>query len=95
MRALVALYFAIGIALLAVGFLATGPCETPNKDAVNDGVFVLTWPVSVYGYVIVGRMSPTDWLHNQACAGGLGSHPIGPAPPPPAPPAAPPKSLQQ
>lgn len=78
MRALIALYFAIGIVLLLVGFLATGPCDTPNKDAVNDAVFVLTWPVSVYGYVIVGGMTPHDWLHNQACGGGLGSHAIPP-----------------
>lgn len=71
MRALVGLYLAIGIILLALGFLATGPCETPNKDALNDAVFVLTWPVSLYGRVIAGPMTPAQWLHTQACGGGL------------------------
>jgi len=71
MRALIALYFAIGVVLLALGFLATGPCEEPNKNALDDAVFVLTWPVSVYGHVITGPMTPTQWLHTQACGGGL------------------------
>jgi hypothetical protein len=71
MRALVALYLAIGIVLLILGFFATGPCEKPNNNALNDAVFVLTWPVSLYGYVITGNMGPTEWLHAQACGGGL------------------------
>lgn len=71
MRSLVGLYLAIGIVLLVLGFFATGPCEKPNNDALNDAVFVLTWPVSLYGYVIRDGMSPTDWLHQQACGGGL------------------------
>ena len=41
---------------------------------VNDVVFVLTWPVGLYGYVIAGPNTPTQWLHKQACEGGLGSH---------------------
>ena len=73
MRALIALYFAIGVILLALGFLATGPCEKPNNDALNDTVFVLTWPVSLYGYVITGNLTPMQWLHTQACGGGLSS----------------------
>ncbi|HEX5320139.1 MAG TPA: hypothetical protein VFW46_13340 [Stellaceae bacterium] len=71
MRALIALYLAIGIVLLGLGFLATGPCEKPNKDAVNDVVFVLTWPFHLYGDVIRDGKSPTEWLHQQACGGGL------------------------
>jgi len=75
MRALISLYLIIGIVLLAIGFLATGPCPNKNSDIVNDVVFVLTWPVGVYGYVITGpQMSPLDWLHKQACEGGLGEH---------------------
>jgi hypothetical protein len=74
MRALVSLYLVIGIVLLAIGFLATGPCPNKNTDIVNDVVFVLTWPVGVYGYVTVGTMTPLDWLHKQACEGGLGPH---------------------
>jgi hypothetical protein len=74
MRAIVALYFAIGIVLLILGYVVTGTCETPNKDAVNDTVFVLTWPVGVYRYVMQEGMTPTAWLHTQACGGGLGTH---------------------
>ena len=74
MRSIVSLYFVIGIVLLVVGFFATGPCPDKNTDVVNDVVFVLTWPVGLYGYVINGKMSPTEWLHAQACEGGLGSH---------------------
>lgn len=71
MRGLVVLYLLIGIVLLALGFLATGPCEQPNKDALNDTVFVLTWPASLYTRVINGGLSPMQWLHTQACGGGL------------------------
>lgn len=85
MRALIALYIAIGVILLVLGYLATGPCETPNKNALNDTVFVLTWPVSLYGYVIHGNLDPTEWLHRQACGGGLGGPKVqapGPGPAP-------------
>jgi hypothetical protein len=74
MRALVSLYLVIGIVLLAIGFLATGPCPNKNTDIVNDVVFVLTWPVGVYSFVENGSMTPLDWLHKQACEGGLGPH---------------------
>jgi len=74
MRVAVSLYLIIGIVLLAIGFVATGPCPDKNDDVVNDVVFVLTWPVGVYGYVIAGPMTPMGWLHKQACEGGLGSH---------------------
>jgi hypothetical protein len=74
MRAFISLYLIIGIILLAVGFLATGPCPNKNSDVVNDTVFVLTWPVGLYGYVISGPLSPEEWLHKQACEGGLGQH---------------------
>jgi len=97
MRSIIALYLAIGIVLLLVGFFATGPCPDKNRDIVNDAVFVLTWPVGLYGHVITGTMTPQGWLHAQACEGGLGAHPApltpaAPAPPPapPAPPAPPP-----
>jgi hypothetical protein len=73
MRSLVSLYLVIGILLLLFGFFATGPCPNKNSDVVNDVVFVLTWPVGLYGYVITGPMTPQEWLHKQACEGGLGS----------------------
>lgn len=72
MRAIVALYLAIGIVLLAIGFLATGPCPDRNTDIVNNIVFVLTWPVGLYSEVYRGHQSVEDWLHAQACAGGGG-----------------------
>jgi hypothetical protein len=28
----------------------------------------------LYGYVISGPMSAQEWLHKQACEGGLGQH---------------------
>ncbi len=81
MRALIVLYLVIGVVLLAIGYLATGECENKNTDVVNDTVFVLTWPVGVYGYVMAGPMTPNDWRHQQACGGGLGAHRAAPAPP--------------
>lgn len=74
MRSIVSLYFVIGIILLVIGFFATGPCPNKNEDVVNNVVFVLTWPVELYHYVLNGTMTPTEWLHAQACEGGLGPH---------------------
>jgi len=86
MRSIVALYLFIGIALLAVGHLATGPCPDRNLDPVNNAVFILTWPVYFYGDVVAGTMSPEQWLHVQACGGGLTRQTVpepNPAPPEP------------
>jgi hypothetical protein len=74
MRSLVSLYLVIGLLLLGFGYFATGPCPNKNTDVVNDVVFVLTWPVELYGYVIKGSLSPDEWLHKQACEGGFGQH---------------------
>ena len=74
MRSILSLYLVVGILLLAFGFLGTGPCPNKNTDIVNDVVFVLTWPVELYGYVITGNMTPEQWLHTQACEGGFGQH---------------------
>ena len=74
MRSIVGLYLTIGIVLLAIGYFLTGPCPNKNTDVVNDVVFVLTWPVGLYGYVVNGSMSTEGWLHAQACEGGLGTH---------------------
>jgi len=74
MRSIISLYFVIGILLLLLGYFSTGPCPNKNTDVVNDVVFVLTWPVELYGYVIAGTMTPEGWLHAQACEGGLGQH---------------------
>ena len=70
MRAIVGLYLAIGIALLAIAFLLPGPCPNRNTDVVNNIVFVLTWPVGLYSEVYQGPLSAEDWLRAQACQGG-------------------------
>jgi hypothetical protein len=70
MRALVGFYLSIGIALLAIGFLGTGPCPNRNTELVGNAVFVLTWPVGLYAEVYQGRLSAAQWLHAQACEGG-------------------------
>jgi hypothetical protein len=82
MRALIALYLIIGAVLLALGFFASGPCDNKNGDVLNNTVFVLTWPVSFYDQVLHGQITSTEWLHKQACEGGLGPHRNTPAPPP-------------
>ena len=71
MRALIALYLIIGVVLLAIGFFATGPCPEKNTDVVSDLVFVLGWPVYLYDDVLHGTLTPPQWLHRQACEGGL------------------------
>ena len=71
MRWIVFLYLLIGILLLVLGFFGTGDCQKKNMDPTNDIVFVLTWPVSFYGHVVSGPMTPTGWAHAQACEGGL------------------------
>ena len=70
MRAIVGLYFAIGIALLAIGFLLPGPCTNRNTDIVSNVVCVLTWPIGLYSEVYQGGLSAEDWLRAQACEGG-------------------------
>jgi hypothetical protein len=70
MRALVALYLAVGIVLLGIGFLLPGACPNRNTDVVSNIVFVLTWPVGLYAEVYQGKSSAEQWLHRQACEGG-------------------------
>src|SRR6266852_3137921 len=70
LRAVVGLYLAIGIVLLAIAFLLPGPCTSRNTDIVSHVVFVLTWPVGLYAGVYQGQMSAKEWLHAQACEGG-------------------------
>ena len=78
MRAIVGLYVAIGIVLLAIGFLLPGSCPNRNTDVVSNIVFVLTWPVGLYSEVYQGHLSAQDWLRAQTCQGGgkLGPKPI-------------------
>ena len=71
MRALVSFYLAIGIVLLVVGFVATGPCPDKNSDVVSNVVFVLGWPVYLYDDVVHGNTAAPQWLHRQACEGGV------------------------
>jgi hypothetical protein len=77
MRALVGLYFLVGILLLGLGLAFTGPCPNPNGDLVGDAVFVLTWPVGLYAEVYRGQLSAEAWVHQQACepGGPLGKKP--------------------
>jgi hypothetical protein len=70
MRAIVGLYLAIGIVLLAIGFLLPGECPNRNTDVVSNLVFVLTWPVGLYSEVYQGQLSVQEWMHRQACEGG-------------------------
>jgi hypothetical protein len=76
MRSIVIVYFVIGLALLAIGFVLPGSCPNRNTDIVSNVVFVVTWPVGLYAEVYRGQMSVQDWLHAQACEGGgaLGVH---------------------
>lgn len=71
MRALIPFYLTIGIVLLLVGFYATGDCPNMNKDVVSDAVFIVGWPVYLYGDVVRGPLTPAQWLHLQACGEGV------------------------
>jgi hypothetical protein len=71
MRSLVAFYLLIGIVLLLLGWFVTGPCPNKNFDPLSDAVFVLAWPVYLYDDVVHGTMLPPEWLHRQACEGGV------------------------
>ena len=71
MRSLIGFYLTIGIVLLVIGFVATGPCPDKNKNVVSDVVFVLGWPVYLYDDVAHGNVSAPRWLHRQACEGGV------------------------
>lgn len=85
MRPLVGLYLMIGIVLLVVGFVATGPCPNKNTDVVSNVVFVLGWPVFLYDDVVQGKATAPQWLHRQACEGGVVAYrALPPADQPPA-----------
>jgi hypothetical protein len=71
MRALITLYLMIGVVLLLLGFFATGDCPEKNTDVVSDVVFVLGWPVYLYDDVVHGNLGAPEWLHRQACEGGV------------------------
>ena len=73
MRALISLYLTIGVVLLVLGFFATGDCPDKNTDVVSDVVFVLGWPVYLYDDVVHGNLTAPEWLHRQACEGGVGA----------------------
>lgn len=79
MRALIGFYLTIGIALLLVGFFATGPCPDKNKDVVSNVVFVVGWPVYLYDDVVKGNVAAPQWLHRQACQGGVVAYGDAPA----------------
>lgn len=73
-RTLITLYFAIGVMLVLIGFFATGACPYKNTEFLSNIIFVFTWPVGLYRYVIAGAMTPEAWLHQHACQGGMGSY---------------------
>ena len=70
MRGIVGLYLAIGVALVAIGFILPGPCPNRNTDIVSHVVFVLTWPIGLYSEVYQGPLTAEGWLRGQACEGG-------------------------
>jgi hypothetical protein len=76
MRWIVFLYIVIGIALVGVGFVGPGECPEGrrNTDPANQLIFILTWPVTFYGHVVAGPMTPTEWAHQQSCEGGVDRH---------------------
>jgi hypothetical protein len=74
MPTLLGTYLSLGLVLLLVGFFATGPCPNKNKDVVSDVVFVMGWPVYLYDDVVHGSATAPQWLHRQACEGGV-AHP--------------------
>lgn len=67
LRALLGLYLVIGVLLLLIGFLFTGPCPERNESLADNGIFILTWPVSLYSKVMQGGMAAEDWAHAQTC----------------------------
>ena len=71
MRSLIGFYLSVGIVLLLLGLFATGECPDKNKDVVSNVVFVLGWPVYLYDDVVHGNFSAPQWLHRQACEGGV------------------------
>jgi len=61
----------IGVVLLAIAFLLSGPCANRNTEIISNAVFALTWPAGVYSEVYYrGKLSAEDWLHAQACEVG-------------------------
>jgi hypothetical protein len=77
MRSLIGLYLSLGLVLLLFGFFATGSCPTMNKDVVSDTVFVVGWPVYLYKDVVQSNATVPQWLHRQACQGGVGGEQAG------------------
>jgi hypothetical protein len=76
MGSLCGLYLTVGIVLLTLGFVATGPCPHKDGDIVGDAVFVLGWPVYLYDGIAHEKISARDWLHRQACADAAAGHRI-------------------
>jgi hypothetical protein len=70
MRSLASLYLAIGIVLMLIGFVATGPCRFHSGNVVGDVVFVLGWPVYLYDNVAHRNLDAPQWLHQQVCQAG-------------------------
>src|SRR5262249_37700750 len=73
-RSVLSPYFVIGLLLLGFCHFATGPCPNKTTDMVKNVALVVPGRVELYGYVIRGSMSPDEWLHRQACEGGLSDH---------------------
>ena len=56
----------------------------PNRfrKLLDNVVFVLTWPVSLYRHVYEQSMTTADWLHGEACGVVAGAPTPSPAPRP-------------
>jgi hypothetical protein len=71
MRYVIILYLAFGIALLFVGFFATGDCPLKNMNPISNAFFIVAWPGYLFTDVIRGPLSLGSWLHLQSCQGGI------------------------
>ncbi|HVC55476.1 MAG TPA: hypothetical protein VND95_05945 [Stellaceae bacterium] len=71
MRVLFNVYLIVGFLLLLGGLFATGSCPAKNTDMLSNLIFIISWPGYLYKDVLAGSMSPVQWLHTQACGGGV------------------------
>ena len=71
MKFAIIVYLAVGIVLLVVGFFGTGECRLKNTDLFSNAAFVLVWPIYFTIDVLIGPLQVANWLHMQACQGGI------------------------
>jgi hypothetical protein len=71
MKLAIIIYLMVGVVLLVVGFYGTGECRLKNTDLFSDAAFILVWPIYFTVDVIIGPLKAANWLHMQACQGGI------------------------